>query len=131
MPERDAIASQRWRAIWTDSKAPRRDELASAAEQLSSAIQEISGAAAQIMTAVEQISRGGQQQASATQQASAALNQIEKSATAARENAGKSLIAPNRALGCWPRFASRFPNCRPASAARLRPPARIGFDRRS
>ena len=43
------------------------------------------------MTAVEQISRGGQQQASATQQASAALDQIEKSATAARDSAGKSL----------------------------------------
>lgn len=67
------------------------EQLASIAEQLSSAIQEISGAAAQIMTAVEQISRGGQQQASATQQASAAINQIEKVAVIARENAASSL----------------------------------------
>jgi methyl-accepting chemotaxis protein len=78
-------------AIGTDKSVAAADELASAAEQLSSAIQEISGAAAQIMTAVEQISRGGQQQAAATQQASAALDQIDKSATAARESAGKSL----------------------------------------
>ena len=43
------------------------------------------------MTAVEQISRGGQQQAAATQQASAALDQIEKTALAARESAAKAL----------------------------------------
>jgi methyl-accepting chemotaxis protein len=74
----------------------RADQLASAAEQLSTAVQEISGAAAQIMIAVEQISRGGQQQAAATQEASAAMNQIEKIARAAGENATNFLERAKR-----------------------------------
>jgi methyl-accepting chemotaxis protein len=74
----------------------RADQLASAAEQLSTAVQEISGAAAQIMIAVEQISRGGQQQAAATQEASAAMNQIEKIARAAGENATNFLERAER-----------------------------------
>ena len=41
------------------------------------------------MIAVEQISRGGQQQAAATQEASAAMDQIEKTAQAAKENSTK------------------------------------------
>jgi methyl-accepting chemotaxis protein len=77
----------------------RADQLASAAEQLSTAVQEISGSAAQIMVAVEQISRGGQQQASATQEASTALDQIEKMARAATENATKSLDRTRRMGG--------------------------------
>ena len=77
----------------------RADHLASAAEQLSTAVQELSGSAAQIMTAVEQISRGGQQQASATQEASAALDQIERMARAAMENATKSLDRISRMGG--------------------------------
>ena len=75
------------------------DQLASAAEELSTAVQEISGSAAQIMAAVEQISRGGQQQASATQEASAALDQIEKTARAATENATNSLDRARRMGG--------------------------------
>ena len=43
------------------------------------------------MVAVEQISRGGQQQAAATQEASAAMDQIEKTAQAAKENTANSL----------------------------------------
>jgi methyl-accepting chemotaxis protein len=62
-------------------------------------VQELSGSAAQIMTAVEQISRGGQQQASATQEASAALDQIERMARAAMENATKSLDRISRMGG--------------------------------
>jgi methyl-accepting chemotaxis protein len=62
-------------------------------------VQEISGSAAQIMAAVEQISRGGQQQASATQEASAALDQIEKTARAATENATNSLDRARRMGG--------------------------------
>jgi methyl-accepting chemotaxis protein len=65
--------------------------MASAAEQLSTTVQEVSGAAAQIMLAIDQISRGAQQQAAATQQASTSLDQIEKSAVTARENAATSL----------------------------------------
>ena len=43
------------------------------------------------MVAVEQISRGGQQQAAATQEASAALDQIEKVARSAHQNATGAL----------------------------------------
>jgi methyl-accepting chemotaxis protein len=74
----------------------RADEVASAAEQLSAAVQEISGAAAQILVAVEQISLGGQQQAAATQEASAAMDQIDKTARAARDNATDSLDRSKR-----------------------------------
>ncbi len=48
---------------------------------------------------MEQISRGGQQQASATQEASAALDQIEKTARAATENATNSLDRARRMGG--------------------------------
>jgi methyl-accepting chemotaxis protein len=74
----------------------RADQVASAAEQLSAAIQEISGAAAQIMAAVEQISRGGQQQAAATQEAGAAMDQIDRIARAAKDNATTSLERSKR-----------------------------------
>jgi methyl-accepting chemotaxis protein len=78
--------------LGSTSKAnAKADHLASAAEQLSTAVQEISGAATQIMGAVEQISRGGQQQAAATQEASAALNQIEKLARSAHQEASSAL----------------------------------------
>jgi methyl-accepting chemotaxis protein len=75
------------------------ERLASTAEQLSATVQEISGAAGQIMLAVEQISRGGQQQAAATQEASAAMDQIEKMAGAAKENATSSLDRAKRMEG--------------------------------
>ena len=102
--EESQSATQSLAAMASDlgalSKAEgRADHLASAAEQLSTAVQELSGSAAQIMTAVEQISRGGQQQASATQEASAALEQIERMARAAMENATKSLDRISRMGG--------------------------------
>jgi methyl-accepting chemotaxis protein len=102
--EESQSATQSLAAMASDlgalSKAEgRADHLASAAEQLSTAVQELSGSAAQIMTAVEQISRGGQQQASATQEASAALDQIERMARAAMENATKSLDRISRMGG--------------------------------
>jgi methyl-accepting chemotaxis protein len=75
------------------------DQLASAAEQLSTAVQEMSGASSQIMVAVEQIGRGGQQQAAATQESSAALDQIEKTAHLATENASAAIDRAKRMVG--------------------------------
>jgi len=75
--------------LWSSGEGA--DRLAAAAEQLSTSVQEMSDSAAEIMSAVDQISRGGHQQATATQEASVALDQIEKMAQAATDNAGKSL----------------------------------------
>ncbi len=72
------------------------EKIAAGAEELSATIQELSGAAGQIMAAVTQIDRGAQAQAAATEETSAALAEIEKTARAARTNAG---IASERVQG--------------------------------
>jgi len=66
-------------------------EVGAAGEELSATIQELSASSGEILIAIDQISRGAQIQASAAQESVTAMNQIEKSAKTAAENAGAAL----------------------------------------
>jgi methyl-accepting chemotaxis protein len=94
-----ALASAANDVVGRSKSNGRADQLATSAEQLSSAVQEISSATRQIMVAVEQISKGAHQQAAATQEASAAIDQIVRTAQAAKDNALKSLDRGKRITG--------------------------------
>ena len=63
------------------------EQISANAEELSASIQELSGAATEVLAAVEQISKAAQMQSAATHQTASALNQIERSARLAKDNA--------------------------------------------
>jgi methyl-accepting chemotaxis protein len=84
-----AVLTEQLRDGAADGSIPA--QIGAMAEELSATIQELSSAAAQIMASVTQIGRGSRMQAAATQQSSAALEQIDRSAGVARQNADQAI----------------------------------------